>query len=114
MILFFEKGKRNLNDLSIPDIITAKRVQGGYPTEKPVEVCDVLVAQSSEPGEVIVDPFNGSGATGVSAVKAGRSFLGCDVKEEAVEKSVERLREAGGVHDPDFRPLSADPQLGLF
>jgi DNA modification methylase len=114
MILFFEKGKRNLNDLSIPDIITAKRVQGGYPTEKPVEVCDVLVAQSSEPGEVIVDPFNGSGATGVSAVKAGRFYLGCDVKKEAVEKSVERLREAGGVHDPDFRPLSADPQLGLF
>ena len=34
-ILFFEKGKRRLNDLGIADIIEAPRVHGGYPTEKP-------------------------------------------------------------------------------
>ncbi|MBF4285205.1 site-specific DNA-methyltransferase, partial [Vibrio anguillarum] len=45
-ILFFEKGKRKLNDLSIPDILTHKRVYRGYPTEKPVSLLEVLVAQS--------------------------------------------------------------------
>jgi site-specific DNA-methyltransferase (adenine-specific) len=46
-ILFFEKGKRKLADLSVPDIIEVPRVHGGYPTEKPVAVAEVLVRQSS-------------------------------------------------------------------
>jgi len=37
-VLFFEKGKRRLNDLGIPDIIEVPRIRGGYPAEKPVEV----------------------------------------------------------------------------
>ncbi|MDG2839947.1 DNA methyltransferase, partial [Vibrio parahaemolyticus] len=49
-IAFFEKGKRKLNDLSIPDILSVKRVYRGYPTEKPVELFDTLIEQSSEPG----------------------------------------------------------------
>lgn len=44
-IAFFEKGKRKLNDLSIPDILSVKRVHKGYPTEKPVELFDILIEQ---------------------------------------------------------------------
>ena len=40
-ILFFEKGKRRLNDLGIPDVIECPRVIKGYPTEKPVRVSEV-------------------------------------------------------------------------
>ncbi|WP_313055857.1 DNA-methyltransferase [Atlantibacter hermannii] len=46
-ILFFEKGKRKLSDLSVADIITQKRVWNGYPTEKPLELAKVLIKQSS-------------------------------------------------------------------
>src|SRR4051812_36242315 len=56
-VLFFEKGKRKLNDLGVSDIIEAPRVYNGYPTEKPVSVSEVLVSQSSMPGEVVADPF---------------------------------------------------------
>ncbi|EGQ7781438.1 TPA: site-specific DNA-methyltransferase [Vibrio parahaemolyticus] len=84
-ILFFEKGKRKLNDLSIPDILTHKRVYRGYPTEKPVSLLEVLVAQSSRDGELVVDPFFGSGSTLVAAKNLNRRFKGNDISSSAHE-----------------------------
>lgn len=84
-ILFFEKGKRKLNDLSIPDILTHKRVYRGYPTEKPVSLLEVLVAQSSREGELVVDPFFGSGSTLVAAKNLNRQFKGNDISSSAHE-----------------------------
>jgi len=95
-ILFFEKGKRRLNDLAVPDVIEAPRVRGGYPTEKPVEVAEVLVRQSSQAGDLVVDPFMGSGAFGVAAVGGGRSFAGADLAEEACRTAHSRLINSGG------------------
>lgn len=102
MILFFEKGKRKLNNFSQADIISAKRVHRGYPTEKPVEVSDILVAQSTHDGQVIADPFCGSGAFGVSAISAGRRFLGNDINPKAIEVSSARLGKLVSkvVHSP--------------
>lgn len=93
-ILFFEKGKRRLHDLGVPDVLRAKRVHGGYPTEKPVEVLRTLVRQSSGPQELVCDPFFGSGATGEAAILEGRRFIGTDVNAEAVLTAGERLRAA--------------------
>lgn len=90
-ILFFEKGRRRLNDLSIPDIISEPRIYGGYPTEKPVAVSKVLVHQSSTTGDTVVDPFTGSGSVGEAALILGRRFLGCDISREAVRISQSRL-----------------------
>ncbi|EGQ9111994.1 MULTISPECIES: DNA-methyltransferase [Vibrio] len=84
-ILFFEKGKRKLNDLSIPDILTHKRVYRGYPTEKPVSLLEVLVAQSSREGELVVDPFFGSGSTLVAAKNLNRQCEGNDISSSAHE-----------------------------
>src|SRR6187455_2269378 len=78
-VLFFEKGKRRLNDLGIADVIAAPRVFNGYPTEKPVSVSEVLVRQSSEQGDLVADPFVGSGSSGVAALQGGRSFWGNDL-----------------------------------
>lgn len=60
LVLFFEKGKRKLNNLGTPDIIEVPRVYRGYPTEKPVAVSEILIHQSTQPGEVVVDPFMGA------------------------------------------------------
>ena len=49
-ILFFEKGKRRLNDLGIADVIEAPRILGGYPAEKPPAVAEVLIGQSTPAG----------------------------------------------------------------
>ena len=92
-ILFFEKGKRRLNDLGVADVISVPRIRGGYPAEKPPEVAEVLIAQSSHPGELVIDPFMGSASVGVAALRLGRRFLGNDLNPEAVQVAAQRLSE---------------------
>jgi site-specific DNA-methyltransferase (adenine-specific) len=89
-ILFFEKGKRKLNDLGIADIITAKRVKG-YPTEKPVPLLETLITQSTQPAEIVLDCFMGSGSTGEAALINDRTFIGCDISTEAFDLTLDRL-----------------------
>lgn len=93
-VLFFEKGKRRLSDLGIADVISAKRVCGGYPTEKPIEVSSVLIQQSSLPGDLVADPFMGSGSVGVAALQAGRRFIGNDLNAAAEALAEQRLHAA--------------------
>jgi len=103
-ILFFEKGKRRLNDLGIADVISVPRVHRGYPAEKPSAVSEVLVRQSTIPGEIVADPFMGSGSVGVAALRAGRRFRGTDLNPEAVRLSADRMRQYGEGHAPDDLP----------
>ena len=113
-ILFFEKGKRKVNDLGIADIITSPRIRGGYPAEKPPKVSEVLVNQSTQPGELVIDPFMGSGSVGVAAVGVGRSFMGNDLCTEAVDITRRRLLEAGAKEPLGELPApDAHAQLGL-
>ena len=112
-ILFFEKGKRRLNDLGVADIISVPRIRGGYPAEKPPEVADVLIRQSTETGDMVADPFMGSGSVGVAAARLGRRFAGNDLNPEAVRITAHRLREFGGVSAPPdaLGVPSAQPDL---
>lgn len=91
-ILFFEKGKRKLADLGIPDVLTEKRIRNGFPAEKPVALLRRLVEQSSREGELVVDPFAGSGSTLVAALGLGRRAEGADISERACEFAMARLR----------------------
>ncbi|MDP2594678.1 DNA-methyltransferase [Alteromonas stellipolaris] len=92
-ILFFEKGKRKLNDLGIPDILEHKRVYRGYPTEKPVSLIKQLIEQSTKEGEVVIDPFFGSGATLIAATQLNRVAIGCDISDYAHEKASSRKND---------------------
>jgi site-specific DNA-methyltransferase (adenine-specific) len=107
LILFFEKGKRKLNDLSVPDIIEHPRVHRGYPAEKPAAVSEVLVRQSTAPSEVVVDPFFGSGSVGAAALGLSRCFLGCDISKEAIRIATERLQGTLGTRDPNLLVASS-------
>jgi site-specific DNA-methyltransferase (adenine-specific) len=111
-ILFFEKGKRKLLDLGVSDVITVKRIRGGYPAEKPPEVSQVLISQSSEPGQLIVDPFMGSGSVGVASLRLGRRFFGNDVSDDAHAHARPRLLELGTEVTSDA-VLPANVQLAL-
>jgi len=95
LILFFEKGKRRLSDLGVADIITVPRIRGGYPAEKPPEVAEVLIRQSCEAGDLVIDPFMGGGSVGIAAGRLGRRFAGNDLNPEAVKIASRRLREFG-------------------
>ena len=110
-ILFFEKGKRRLNDLGVADIIAVPRIHGGYPAEKPAAVSEVLVRQSSEPGQLVADPFMGSGSVGVAALRLGRRFAGTDLNPQAVRVTADRLREFGAGREPEGLPPPVQPGL---
>lgn len=82
LILFLEKGHRLGNFKNRGNVLQASRVARGYPTEKPVGVLKQLIAQSSERGELVLDPFCGSGSTGMAARGLGRRAVLCDVNAE--------------------------------
>lgn len=94
-ISFLEKGKRKLNHLGWPDVLPAPRIDGAYPTEKPVSLLRTLIDNSSSPGELIIDPFMGSGSTGEAALRSGRNFAGCDIADRSIARTRERLSAFG-------------------
>ena len=90
-VLFFEKGKRKLADLGVSDIIDEPRIRGEYPAQKPIRVSEVIIGQSTTTGELVIDPFMGSGSTGYAALSLGRRFAGTDISPNAVALTRSRL-----------------------
>lgn len=115
LILFFEKGKRKLHNLGVPDVLSVPRVFRGYPTEKPVELSQILIEQSTEPGALVIDPFCGSASVGVAAAGAGRDFAGNDTNQGALRLSAERLVTGGAVMvgPQQLLKMQERSQLGL-
>lgn len=67
---------------------------GTHPAEKPVSLMAELVRDFTNPGDLICDPFMGSGTTGVAAAKAGRVFIGVEIDERYFEIAEKRIRQA--------------------
>ncbi len=66
----------------------------GYPTQKPVALLERIIAASSNPGDVVLDPFCGCGTTVHAAQKLGRPWIGIDITHLAVALIERRLKEA--------------------
>ena len=62
-----------------------------YPTQKPVKLLERVIIVSSNPGDVVLDPFCGSGTTLVAAQNLGRQWIGIDASEEAIAVARGRL-----------------------
>jgi DNA modification methylase len=71
------------------------RVSDLHPTTKPVELIARMIANSSRPGEVIYDPFSGSGSTLVAAHQLGRIGYGCEIDAGYLAVTLERLSLLG-------------------
>jgi site-specific DNA-methyltransferase (adenine-specific) len=67
---------------------------GLHPTEKPVSLMTELVLDFTAPGDLICDPFMGSGTTGVAAVKLGRRFVGIEKEPKYFDVACERIEAA--------------------
>lgn len=73
---------------------------GTHETEKPLSLMTDLVVLFTDPGQRIFDPFMGSGSTGVSAVRAGRGFVGIEKDPKFFDVAVRRIESA--LKQPDF------------
>lgn len=76
------------NFIQIPNIKGNKL----HPTQKPVDLMKVLVENSSNEGDVVMDCFMGSGSTGVACLESGRKFIGCEIDEKYFDVAVDRIR----------------------
>jgi site-specific DNA-methyltransferase (adenine-specific) len=64
-----------------------------HPTQKPLALLEYLISKVTQPGDLIFDPFIGSGTTAVAAKKLGRHYYGCDISEKYVTIALKRLEE---------------------
>lgn len=104
----------------IPFLNPKAKERTGYPTQKPVLLLERNIELASDPGDLVVDPFCGSGTTLVAATLLGRRSLGIDCSPEAVALARERLREPAKTESALLKKgraayLNADPTaLGLL
>lgn len=78
----------------IPPINSQARERLGYPTQKPVALLERIIAASSNPGDVVLDPFCGCGTTIHAAQKMGRRWIGIDITHLAISLIEKRLNDA--------------------
>lgn len=110
-VVFAAKGSRKLLRRDIPDVWAFNRlVRAKYPTQKPVELFEAMLAGSAEPGFVVCDPFVGSGTAAIAALRRGCRFVGADISERAVTFASERVATflASG-SDPGQTPQKERP-----
>jgi site-specific DNA-methyltransferase (adenine-specific) len=74
--------------------VTSKHYNSAHPTEKPVRLAERILALISAPGDVIYDPFMGSGSFGVACINTGRKYIGSEMMPEYFEIACKRIREA--------------------
>jgi site-specific DNA-methyltransferase (adenine-specific) len=77
---------------SIPNTPAREKTHGKHPTQKPLALLERLVMACTKPGDVVLDPFAGSGTTGVAAVSLGRSFIGFENRSEYSTLARRRIR----------------------
>ncbi len=81
----------------IPDAMHLTRGERtGYPTQKPLALASRVIEMFSSPGDLVLDPYAGSGTAGVAAVRAGRAFILVDVSAPAVRLAHARLKPLAG------------------
>lgn len=69
--------------------------RGDHPTQKPLEVMKWCISHAPQ-SDTILDPFMGSGTTGVAAIQMGKAFIGIEREERYFEAACRRIREANG------------------
>jgi len=103
--------------VEIPRIKPSRGGKAVYPTQKPLSLLRTLIRQSSNPGDLVLDPFAGSGSTLLAAAQEDRDYLGFDISTGARDfcrarqewigvGEVERTEASvGGVSESDFTSL---------
>lgn len=100
-ILFFRKGKgKKINKCGTADILSVpnKKTKGKdgkniHDTEKPVELMKILIENSTQEGELVLDPFIGVGAVGIACKELNRDYIGIELDKEYWEIANERIEK---------------------
>ena len=88
------KGRKRWNGGGHCAVWRHNKVSGEHPTGKPLELIEKWVHQFSDNTETILDPFMGSGTTGVACVRLGRKFIGIEIEPKYFDISCKRIEKA--------------------
>lgn len=84
-------GKQMKSIWKIAPPAKSEKMFGRHPTQKPLMLLERCIQAASNVGDLIFDPFMGSGTTAVAALKHGRKFCGCEMQDEFFELAKRRL-----------------------
>jgi site-specific DNA-methyltransferase (adenine-specific) len=101
------KQMKNVWRFSTPS--AEEKQHGKHPTQKPLALIVRCLRATTDQGDLVFDPFAGSGSTGVAALRLGRAFLGCEQEKQYASLAAQRLNEtsAGDLEgDPDDRRVT--------
>ena len=87
-------GKQMKSVWNISAPTSAEKIFGKHPTQKPLELLNRIILASTKQNDFVFDPFAGSSTTGVACVMLGRRFVGCELENEFINLSIERLKMA--------------------
>lgn len=97
-ILFFRKGEfKPINDCGTPDILRVPNLktkwnnENIHDTEKPIKLMDILIENSSNKNDIVLDPFGGSCPVAVSCHNLQRRYICCEIDKNIYNKAIERL-----------------------
>ncbi|EYE88620.1 hypothetical protein Q428_07100 [Fervidicella metallireducens AeB] len=89
----FNGGKQMRSVWEIPTTPKREKTFGAHPTQKPKQLLFRCIMASTDEGDMILDPFCGSGTTGVVAVENKRNFIGIDIEEVYLELTKKRIQQ---------------------
>ena len=87
---FGQQGKQMRSVWSIPLTPMTEKTYGKHPTQKPLELLRRIILSSSNKGDLVLDPFNGSGTTGIIAKDLGRKYIGIDLERNFLDLTISR------------------------
>ena len=93
-------GKQMKNVWRLPAPANGEKKYGKHPTQKPVGLLERIIVASARPGDLVLDPFMGSGTTGVAAARLGRRFVGIELEEQYLAVAVRRIGDALAERQP--------------
>ena len=94
-IIMLRKGKaKNINNMGTFSVLEVANVEKKlHPSDKPVDLMQILVENSSQEGEIVLDPFMGAGSTGVACMNTNRRFIGIELDENYFNIAKERIKQ---------------------
>ena len=87
------KGKALKDVWQISFLNSQSKERTGYPTQKPLALLDRIIKASSNEGDLVLDPFLGSGTTAVAAKRLNRSCIGIEINADCIEIAEKRIKE---------------------
>lgn len=77
---------------TIPPPTKSEKIFGKHPTQKPQALLERCILASSNQGDLVFDPFMGSGTTGVTAIMHARKFIGCELEKDFFHIAKQRMQ----------------------